>query len=78
MKSVKSIQQSCSYQYRVVLDTVSDVNEFNKIAHSCFTWKRILTATTSLNGSSYNCGDRKGGRRTDVSAFRFFRYFSGK
>ena len=35
MKSVKNLQQSCAYQYRIVLDTVSDVNAFNRIASAC-------------------------------------------
>ena len=34
MKSVKNLQQH-TYQYRIVLDTVSDVNAFNRIASAC-------------------------------------------
>ncbi len=32
---MKSTKQKQTYLYRVVLDTVSDVNEFNRIASSC-------------------------------------------
>ncbi len=32
---MKTTKQKQTYLYRVVLDTVSDVNEFNRIASSC-------------------------------------------
>ena len=35
MKSTKNLQQKQTYQYRIVLDTVSDVNAFNRIASAC-------------------------------------------
>lgn len=52
MKNVKSIRQSCSYQYRVVLDTVSDVNEFNRIAHSCEGEVYLVGENMKINAKS--------------------------